>query len=506
MSPSNISGTPTTAGTSAVTVTVTDSAGSTASQVFNLVVTAAATSPVLGAIVTQTLTVGALYTLTLSATAGTPPYTFSTTALPAGLALSGAVISGTPTTAGTTSVTITVTDSLNKTGTAVISFVVQASVPILVFAALPSETLTVGTAFSLSLASYASGGTTPYSFTSTTLPAGLTLNAGVISGTPTTAATVVTVTITLTDSTTPNHQTTNRTMSITVKAAATGSVPAMPGVTAGSTRVFANGQLSGSALNAGANFPTATTVLTANGQTGNFVSAYPYLSTGGEGYEDIPNGDTNNGTTNWFSMENVNYCAPPSGGGPGNSLYYRMYYGSGKNGSGIYYTAAPIPTNADGSYAGPASGGGFLYGRWGGCIKLVTANSPPPTGYLIAYLLWTSANIWIEGEIDYPNSIPGDMSGTWGGASYLGNCQFEQTPYAPAPLTDGKYHTFYCDWPNSSEISCYLDGSLLGTLTEGIPSVPMRVSLQIEEGLNTGVPPQSSVILFELAWLYIDVY
>ncbi|MEV4312551.1 S8 family serine peptidase [Actinocrispum sp. NPDC049592] len=67
----------------------------------------------------QTGTVGVPVSLQLSGTGGTPPYTWSASGLPAGLsASSSGLISGTPTTAGVSNVTVTVTDSANKTGSA----------------------------------------------------------------------------------------------------------------------------------------------------------------------------------------------------------------------------------------------------------------------------------------------------------------------------------------------------------------------------------------------------
>ncbi|HEX3650397.1 MAG TPA: putative Ig domain-containing protein, partial [Pseudonocardiaceae bacterium] len=74
----------------------------------------------------QTATAGtAIAPITLAATGGTPPYTWTATGLPAGLAISAAGgISGTPTTAGTSTVTVTATDSAGTSGSATFGFVV----------------------------------------------------------------------------------------------------------------------------------------------------------------------------------------------------------------------------------------------------------------------------------------------------------------------------------------------------------------------------------------------
>ena len=78
---------------------------------------------------TQHATVGtAIAPLTLAATAGSAPYSWTATSLPSGLAISAAgVISGTPTAAGPSSVTVTATDSTGATGSASFSFQVETS-------------------------------------------------------------------------------------------------------------------------------------------------------------------------------------------------------------------------------------------------------------------------------------------------------------------------------------------------------------------------------------------
>ena len=188
-----ISGTPTAVGTSILTIQVTDSSGSKGSQQFALTVNSGGLvidtpSSLLGA------TVGAPYSLTLTAHGGSGTYSAWTQisgALPVGLGLSvSGVISGTPLTAGTAAFTIQVTDSAGATASKQFSLTISI-VPGTAPTINTPATLTsgsVGGAYSLAL--NATGGTAPYtwSLTSGALPAGLALSsAGVIAGTPTTA-------------------------------------------------------------------------------------------------------------------------------------------------------------------------------------------------------------------------------------------------------------------------------------------------------------------------------
>jgi hypothetical protein len=133
------------------------------------------------------------YSQTLTASGGTAPISFSITAgvLPTGLTLTAAgVIAGTPTAAGSFTFTVRATDINACPGSATYTIVIAApACPVITLAppTLPNGTLAV--AYSQTITG--SGGTAPYTFGVTvgTLPTGLALTAaGVLSGTPTTAA------------------------------------------------------------------------------------------------------------------------------------------------------------------------------------------------------------------------------------------------------------------------------------------------------------------------------
>jgi outer membrane autotransporter protein len=143
---------------------------------------------------------GTPYSLTFVSAGGAAPYTYTETgALPTGLSMTAAgTISGTPTSAGTYPITVTVTDAATQTAQKTYQLTINAPGIALAPSTLPQGK--VGTVYT-STTIAASGGSAPYSYavTSGAMPAGLTLSpAGVVSGSPT-AAGSFNVTVTATD-------------------------------------------------------------------------------------------------------------------------------------------------------------------------------------------------------------------------------------------------------------------------------------------------------------------
>ncbi|WP_263356063.1 beta strand repeat-containing protein [Acidicapsa ligni] len=203
-----VSGTPTTAGTSTVTVKTTDSANPVDTTTGPETITISPSALTLTATTLPNGTVSVPYTSLIGVSGGVSPYMCAITSgtLPAGLSLSGCTVSGTPTTAGTSTVTVRATDSASPADTvAGPETIIIAPAPMLTISTLPNGTVQVP----YSSAITASGGTSPYScsISSGTLPAGLTLAGCTVSGTPTTAG-ASNVSVKVTDSASPAKATT----------------------------------------------------------------------------------------------------------------------------------------------------------------------------------------------------------------------------------------------------------------------------------------------------------
>ncbi len=193
-----ITGKPTVAGTTSFGVTVTDSVGNTATATLSILVNGAV------AITSEVLPNGypgtAYPGTTLAATGGSGSgYQWSWAAasassLPSGLSLSSVgVITGTPANATNTSVTsnivVTVTDSASNTATANFSITIDAALTITNSGTLAAGYVGSNYSRTLTAAGGSGSGYTMALTGGTTLPAGLTLSGGTISGKPTAAGT-----------------------------------------------------------------------------------------------------------------------------------------------------------------------------------------------------------------------------------------------------------------------------------------------------------------------------
>jgi hypothetical protein len=225
-----VSGTPTTAGSYPVTLTVKDSstpAPETFSQQFTIIINPSALTVTCSA--PPNGTVGTPYSsATCTASGGTTPYTWSWSGtIPPGLSInsSSGAISGTPTTAGSYPVTVTVTDSTTPTKqTASTTITINISAATVTVSCNPqSGNYAAGASYSATCS--ASGGTSPYTWSFSSLPSWLK-SSGTSGTTITLSGTVpaappssYSLTVTLTDSTTPTKQTASTTVTINVLSA-----------------------------------------------------------------------------------------------------------------------------------------------------------------------------------------------------------------------------------------------------------------------------------------------
>ncbi len=218
-----LSGSVATAGNFNFTVAVSDSASSrnatsTAGNIQILGITTL--SPLTGATATKP------YSQTFTAAGGSGSYTFSAPGAPAGLAFSGSTLSGTPTTAGTFTFQATVADGSGVTASASFTLVVAPG-PVSITSSASVGEIALGSAVADTLA--ATGGKLPYLWTSSNLPAGVTLNAssGALGGIPTSPGNY-NFTVQVSDSQTPP---TSATKSLTLQVLGITTSSPLPGAT-----------------------------------------------------------------------------------------------------------------------------------------------------------------------------------------------------------------------------------------------------------------------------------
>jgi hypothetical protein len=221
-----LSGTPTQTGTFSFLVQVTDSCTPVPAQsvqsTFQLSVQAnngplaiSTPSPLPGG------TESVAYSTQISATGGTTPYTFAATAgtLPAGLSMSSTgLITGTPTTAGTSTFSIRVTDALSVTATKSFTLIVTCPAQSITSTS-PLAAGTVNKAYSFQFASSGGVGAKTWAISAGALPTGMSLSSGgLLSGTPSVSGSF-SFTVRVTDSCSPTPQATPSVFALTINPA-----------------------------------------------------------------------------------------------------------------------------------------------------------------------------------------------------------------------------------------------------------------------------------------------
>jgi len=128
-------------------------------------------------------------------------------------------------------------------------------------------------------------------------------------------------------------------------------------------------------------------------------------------------------------------------------------------------------------------------------------------GYKFVALFWPSSNDWNDGEIDWPeanldarsrpaSAIPGSL-----------NFWSKQMSFLPvqesfASTDQSEFHVATTEW-TADAIRFYWDDDLVAEVNSGIPTKPMRFTLQAETWINRGAPPDDVAGHIEVDWIVI---
>ncbi|HEY6786529.1 MAG TPA: putative Ig domain-containing protein, partial [Trebonia sp.] len=277
-----ISGTPAsgTAGTYPVTISATNSSGSTATMALTITVTTAA-APTITSASTADFTVGQAGAVAITTTGSPVPAITESGTLPAGLSFTDnhngtALISGTPTTTGTTDITITASNGVSPNATQSFTIVAGAAPA---FTSAGTATARVGSSLSFTVTT--SGYPAP-SFGWSNVPPGLTFTdnhngTATIAGTPTTAGTYA-----MALSAVNAYGTAQQTLTVTVQQApsiTSASSATFTAGTAGSFSVTSTGSPAATLTESGA-LPSGVT-FTSNGNGTATLAGTPASGTAG---------------------------------------------------------------------------------------------------------------------------------------------------------------------------------------------------------------------------------
>lgn len=225
----------------------------------------------------------------------------------------------------------------------------------------------------------------------------------------------------------------------------------------------------------GCSWPTGRTIAQM-GCTG--LAAYPDVQAKWGAYPDGSADTSHNGT--YYPSRTVSIK---------NGLMNLHVHTETLNGRVVHMVSAPMP-----KVPGGVNGGGLRYGRY-----VIRFRSDALRGYKIAWMLWPDTEIWPQdGEIDFPE---GDLDGSFSAfMHHMGASSGTQQDAYPTNARYTSWHTASLDW-RSTSCRFTLDGNVIGTSYNHLPSTPMHWVLQTETTLDGTIPSNATAGNVQIDWV-----
>jgi len=125
-------------------------------------------------------------------------------------------------------------------------------------------------------------------------------------------------------------------------------------------------------------------------------------------------------------------------------------------------------------------------------------------GYKFVGMLWPSSNQWVDGEIDWPE---GDLNGKVRPAMEIvdgttGKFLPKTEMFSATDQSD--WHVATTEWDSvKGTVSFYWDDKLITTVSQTVPTKPMRVTLQAETWIGQGKPSATSAGHLLIDWIVV---
>lgn len=127
---------------------------------------------------------------------------------------------------------------------------------------------------------------------------------------------------------------------------------------------------------------------------------------------------------------------------------------------------------------GAAGTFGTSEGAWGhvGGTFTVRAKATGGDGNGAAFMLWPTSNVWSDGEIDFPEGNFDDVPSVFHHSMIVG--QEANAVHLTTGVDWRDWHTYSETWVPGKSVTYSVDGKVIGTVTENVPTAPHRFMFQ----------------------------